>query len=133
MLHLITEENQHEYKVRFIGALIAFPIPPNFLEIEPSVFYITLLFAFGFPIWGIMLNVLGYFVANLAQGFVTKLSPEQVYRCFILGHLPMVLVVFSIPAFGLIPFQRIYLLTLWGISLVISIYLLQKVNRIVNE
>ncbi len=126
MLHLITEENQHEYKVRFIGALIAFPIPLNFLEMESNVVYLTMTFALGFPLWGIMFNLLAYLIGNLIQGFVPQLSREQIYRSLILGHLPLFLAVFSIPAWGLIPFQQLYLLVLWGVSIFLSFYLINK-------
>ena len=127
MLHLIKEEHYHEYKIRFIGALIAFPIPLNSLEFEKDALTITMLFVLGFPIWGIGFNLMVYLATNFIEGFFQKLSREQIYRCLVLGHIPMFLAVFSIPAFELISFQKAYLLTLWSISVIFSGYLIRKI------
>jgi len=133
MLHLITEENQHEYKIRFIGALIAFPIPLNFLEFEANIFYAMMLFVFGFPLWGIMFNVMAYFATNLVEGFIPKLTREQIYRCLVLGHAPMFLAVFSIPALRFISFQQFYLWILWGLSWALSIYLISRTQSGIDQ
>jgi hypothetical protein len=130
LVNLIRSEGKNDFGFRMLGAVIGLSLCFNFVPInQEGLLLMGLAIMLGLVFWGIGINLILYFIADLLKLIFLDLSKEGIYRGLIIGHSILILTFLSANGVEVIKQRISFILLMEAFSILVSILLLIRIRK----